>query len=139
MKRSGPLKRTAMPKARKPLPRKNAKRAEARHVVTFGGGQSAMCRELPCAACLRVGRSVPAHVRSRGAGGVDSDTIPLCEGIGGCHPLQENNGWGALAAKYGVPAGPPLESASAMTARVLAWAQGFARGLAWSRGAFDGA
>lgn len=66
------------PKPRRPLPRRNEARLAARREIAFGP-QSEACRKRPCSVpgCRRW-PSVPHHVLSRGAGGKDEHTAPLC-------------------------------------------------------------
>jgi hypothetical protein len=76
MKRSGPPKRkTPMARTGRLRPR-NPERARKRQLEAFGP-QAALCRRLPCCVC---GDSPcdPHHLKSRGAGGTDRDTVPLC-------------------------------------------------------------
>lgn len=111
---------------RKPLPKVNRKRKAKRDARTYAE-QSDLCRYMPCAAChpsryapgadvrgaivaahyLRnkfgedARRSDPHHVRTRGAGGLDSDTAPLCRD----HHMEidaVNSGPKTFEAKYGV-------------------------------------
>lgn len=75
MKRSAPMRRTA-------LRRRNPERKAAALTRDFGE-QAARCRAAPCCVCAHLGRpqrgpSVPHHDPSRGAGGTDADTMPLC-------------------------------------------------------------
>jgi hypothetical protein len=76
--RNTPLRRHANVKPRNPV------RLAKRRKEQFGR-QAALCRTLPCCACGAPPPSDPHHVRSRGAGGLDKDTAPLCMGPGGCH------------------------------------------------------
>lgn len=90
--RRTPLERTGYIKKR------NAKRADLRRARDFGP-QSELCRRCECVACFaewfakhypedppptRVLEfteprgTVPHHIPSRGAGGTDADTVPLC-------------------------------------------------------------
>lgn len=56
----------------------NRERRDERHDVAYGP-QAAACRLLRvCCACGKVGDTDPHHVTSRGAGGDDSCTVPLC-------------------------------------------------------------
>jgi hypothetical protein len=72
--RKSPLRQTS-DKKRLPDARKSSRKAE-RHSEAFAG-QAALCRSLPCCICFG-SPSDPHHVRSRGAGGKDEDTVPLC-------------------------------------------------------------
>ncbi len=94
------LTRKSPPKRTKPVRRRNAKRAAARLTRDFGP-QAKLCREMPC--CIHTlmpqvaqdGPTEPHHEPSRGAGGHDEDTLPLCRG---CHRLRHSVGvvtfWG---------------------------------------------
>lgn len=134
------MKRTQL-KRKTPLRPVNPERRAKRKAKQFGP-QANLCRRLPCAACGRLGPSDPAHVISRGAGGGDrGNVIPLCKNDlktlhEGCHQAQHQRGWGAL---YRARLVPPraiweVETRSVLTApvlaHVLAWAQGYAQGLA---------
>ena len=97
MKRSGPLRRTSKLRRGRPLARVNEKRAAERRARDFGE-QAQLCRRLPCCVCaphtFRLWLSLeempagtpmpwpthcdPHHEPSRGAGGADRDTVPLC-------------------------------------------------------------
>lgn len=83
MKRRTPLRRGKRLRSGRPLRRKarlrkvNAERIASRREVEFGP-QADLCRTLPCCACGERAPSDPHHVRSRGAGGKDSDCAPLC-------------------------------------------------------------
>lgn len=59
------------------LKRRNAARIQKLRAKQEGP-QTALCRALPCCACGAPPPSDPHHVRSRGAGGLDCDTVPLC-------------------------------------------------------------
>lgn len=119
-------------KRRKPLERRtklrpqNPKRLKARRAIQFGR-QAELCRLLPCCACGFPPPSQPAHVRSRGAGGKDEDTVPLC-GTGmygnssrylreGCHDKQHREGVLTFGARVGVDL---AERAAAIRALVRA-------------------
>jgi hypothetical protein len=87
-----PLRRGAPMRRRSRLRSRNPERAAARREVAFGA-QAALCRELACSACgLRV-PTEPDHVRTRGAGGRDEDTVPLCRT---CHDYRHANGHGGM-------------------------------------------
>lgn len=125
------MKRTQL-KRKTPLRQINPERRAKRKAEQFGP-QAKLCRRLPCAACGRLGPSDPAHVISRGAGGGDrGNVIPLCKsdprtGYVGCHDDQHRGGWGAV-----IPAaalGDGFDRAR-LHFHVLAWAQGYAQGLA---------
>jgi hypothetical protein len=49
--------------------------------------QAARCRKAPCACCGIKGFSKPHHWPTVAAGGLDEDTLPLCDGFGSnfCH------------------------------------------------------
>jgi hypothetical protein len=91
----------------KPLPKKNARRLAKRRAEEFGE-QANVCRGLPCCACgpslygpdllaLAFMSETPIsdahHAVTRGAGGKDADTVPLCPGPGGHHALLDSPGW----------------------------------------------
>ena len=130
------MKRTQL-KRKTPLRKVNPKRRAARKAEQFAA-QAELCRRLPCAACGRPGPSDPAHVISRGAGGKDKgNVIPLCKsdpktGYVGCHEDQHQRGWWALYARPLVPARMvwAFETSEILGSHVLAWAQGYAQGLA---------
>lgn len=82
MKRSAPLRR------KKRINPYNAVRRARRRLEAFGP-QAAYCRTQPCCVCLAPPPSDPAHVRSRGAGGKDSDCVSLCRF---CHTQQHQLG-----------------------------------------------
>lgn len=91
VKRTTPLRRTR-------LRSHNPERREQRHAAQFGP-QARLCRLLPCVACGRRPPSDPAHVRSRGAGGTDSDAVPLCRG---CHQAQHVEGIATFQRRRGL-------------------------------------
>ena len=77
-------------KRKQPLKRKNPARLAALRARQFGV-QADLCRKLPCLLCGHPPPSDPAHVRSRGAGGLDRENvIPLCRA---CHDRQHLQGW----------------------------------------------
>ena len=79
MKRKAPLSRKSRPKARKPLPKVNAKRKASEFVKCFGSrARVAAIKTLPCVVCGKW-PSENAHARSRGAGGTWRHVIPLCK------------------------------------------------------------
>ena len=116
MKRGGPLKRGKGLHARAPLARGsglartskleqrarvapvNKARLAKRRAQQFGD-QAQLCRESSCCACGAPPPSDPAHVVSRGAGGKDSDTVPLCRS---CHDLQHSAGIKSFQAERGL-------------------------------------
>lgn len=115
LKRKTPLRRTGGLK-RSPMKRRNPERAAKRREKAFGE-QAALCRTLPCVICsteptgveptlsewvafLAEGHtSEPHHVPTRGAGGVDKDTVPLCRTH---HREWHDIGEQSFDAKYGV-------------------------------------
>ena len=55
---------------------------------------------MPCAACGKAPPSDPAHVRSRGAGGLDhANVVPLCRK---CHIEQGGAGIKTFQARHGI-------------------------------------
>jgi hypothetical protein len=106
------------------MKRKNTERAAKRRAEAFGE-QAELCRLLPCVACeatmypgmppsawrsygsraalLPVAawmrRCDPHHVPTRGAGGVDKDTVPLCREH---HREWHDIGEKSFDAKHGV-------------------------------------
>lgn len=130
------MKRTQL-KRKTPLRKVNPKRRAKRKAEQFAA-QAELCRRLPCAACGRPGPSDPAHVISRGAGGKDrGNVIPLCKsdpgtGYVGCHEDQHQRGWEAIYSATEIPPtalGDDFDQAR-LHFHVLAWAQGYAQGLA---------
>jgi len=78
-------------------PKRKAKLQEAQF-----GEQAELCRKSPCAvpSCEFVpGRCEPHHMPSRGAGGLDADTIPLCAVH---HTAIHSLGRKTFEARYGV-------------------------------------
>lgn len=79
-----------------PMRQTNPERREQAHADAFGP-QSEACRLLPCAACGYLGASIPHHEPAQSVGGLDADTLPLCDfkhrGRPGCH--QRRHQWGA--------------------------------------------
>lgn len=118
LKRKTPLRRTGR------LKRENTERAAKRRAEAFGP-QAELCRHAMCVACMasfrgdvtgslaRFARSWrkygggfdslpvndPHHVPTRGAGGVDKDTVPLCREH---HREWHDIGEKSFDAKYGV-------------------------------------
>jgi hypothetical protein len=82
MKRT-PLKRTSSLRRQVPVRRRNARRLKRLRELQFGV-QAQLCRESRCCNCGDWPPSDPHHVKSRGAGGRDDSTIPLCRA---CHQL----------------------------------------------------
>lgn len=111
LKRKTPLRR---------MKRRNPERAAKRRAEAFGE-QAGFCRMMPCAVCGNWGLeryreyamrhaerdfglaftdvSDPHHVPTRGAGGVDKDTVPLCREH---HREWHDIGEQSFDAKYGV-------------------------------------
>lgn len=82
----GPLVPLEPPKADEPkgLRKVNGARLASRRAACFGP-QARLARLLPCVACGKPPPSQAAHVKSRGAGGRDSECVPLCAR---CHDRQ---------------------------------------------------
>ncbi len=124
---------TRTPKVRKPLRRRNPKRARARQERNFGA-RAAVVRKMRCSVptlfvcsgCgYQCGTRTPcagpieaAHVKSRGAGGDRRDLVPLCQahhreqhtlgvkGFNEAHSINLRTAAAALAAdldKAGLP------------------------------------
>lgn len=95
-----PMKRaqSAAAKARKPLRQRNPAR-RARLLAEQFGAQAQRCRESACCVCGAPPPSDPAHVRSRGAGGKDADTVPLCRS---CHDEQHRVGIASFSEWHGI-------------------------------------
>lgn len=93
MKRGGRIERRTR---LKPV---NEARLAARRARQFGP-QAELCRKLPCCACKAPPPSDPEHVRTRGAGGLDADTIPLCRS---CHELRHQHGPLKLVDRFWLP------------------------------------
>lgn len=106
MKRSPPPKRNTPLKRKRSIRPVNGRHRQARRERQFGP-QSELARRSPCAACGSPPPSDPAHVRSRGAGGDDSQVIPLCRR---CHIRQHARGWRALEAEHGFRVAEALEA-----------------------------
>lgn len=70
------------------IKRKNPERAAQRLAENFGP-QAALCRLLPCFACGMGPPSDPDHHPTRGAGGKDPNTLPLCRR---CHDRRGSAG-----------------------------------------------
>ncbi len=119
LKRRTPLKRTGGLK-RTPMKRVNKERKAKRDAEAFGP-QAEFCRMMPCAACGGWGLdtyrkyakrqaewtfglaftrvSDPQHCPTRGAGGKDKDTLPLCRE----HHMEAGRiGELSFNAKYGI-------------------------------------
>ena len=117
LKRKTPLRRTGG------LKRVNKERKARRDAEAFGH-QAGLCRQMPCVACellkypgmateawsqyaARTMRapvtawfgSDPHHIPTRGAGGIDKDTVPLCRAH---HDEWHRTGEHTFAAKYDV-------------------------------------
>jgi hypothetical protein len=85
----------------------NTERRKRLHDEDFSV-QADLCRTLPCCVCGAPKPSDPAHVRSRGAGGKDRDTVPMCRAH---HQDQHDHGFSVLATQLehrGVDLGPYL-------------------------------
>lgn len=80
------------------LRRRNPVRAAARLAECFGP-QAALCRSSPCSVpgCRAGPPCDPAHHPSRGAGGLDADTFPLCRAH---HAEQHQIGVASFARRY---------------------------------------
>lgn len=83
------------------LPGQKAARLLKRRKEQFGP-QADLCRQLPCCACGAKPPSEPDHVRSRGAGGTDEDTVPMCRT---CHDLRHAFGHIQLSIMRNLPVG----------------------------------
>lgn len=111
------MKRSPMPKRRKPIARgsnirrRNEKRSRERRARNFGD-EADILRLMPCRLSAAMpprglgwhapgcrGDIVPAHVCSRGAGGGRFDIIPLCQGH---HDEQHACGIETFATRYGL-------------------------------------
>lgn len=93
MIRSTPLRRTALARRRKPLPKLNRRRAAQRRARDFGE-QAEFVRTQPCCVCSHMGwvQDSPTdvhHEPPRSCGGRDRDTLPLCRG---CHRRRHEIG-----------------------------------------------
>lgn len=117
LKRKTPLRRTGGLK-RSLMKRVNVERKAKRDAEAFGE-QAELCRRLPCACCswgvyahpdgsltneekaAEIGRfqSDPHHIPTRGAGGKDKDTVPLCRAH---HTEWHSIGEQSFADKHGV-------------------------------------
>ena len=62
---------------RRPIRRVNPERLKKRREREFGP-QAELCRESPCLVKGCKMKSIPHHVISRGAGGLDAHAVPLC-------------------------------------------------------------
>jgi hypothetical protein len=71
-------------KPRAEMRRTNRERQGRLRPLRFGE-QAARCRRAPCACCGAKDRSSPHHWPTVATGGLDKDTLPLCDGPGGCH------------------------------------------------------
>lgn len=109
LRRTGGLKRT-------PMKRVNKERKARRDAEAFGE-QAELCRRIPCVVCwdelfgqptgahlddpeiITPGCSEPHHIPTRGAGGIDKDTVPLCRAH---HQEWHDAGEQTFADKYGV-------------------------------------
>ena len=98
LRRGAQLDRGAQLRRRTRVKAVNPERAAARRAVQFGA-QADLCRTLPCCACGLTGGSDPHHEPTRGAGGVDKDTVPLCRP---CHDYRHDHGLAALELGAGI-------------------------------------
>lgn len=126
------MKRSPMPARKKPLRSVNPERRARRRAEEFGP-QAELCKTLGCAARhpgIVSGPVVPHHVRTRGAGGKDSCTVPLCSsnpktGWEGCHERLHRMGARTFEKRYGpfaVRGLPPYDTDDCETlADVAAW------------------
>jgi len=84
-----PKKRLPLPRPTKRIRARNPKRAKRLFTEDFGSKKYLEAiHVMPCAICGVYGWTVPAHTRSRGAGGKVDDIVPLCCSrwwIEGCH------------------------------------------------------
>lgn len=110
----GPLVRPVRPakKPKKVNPINKARRARV-NATTFGP-QARAARLMPCCICGRRPCD-PAHVLSRGAGGKDSDVVPLCSGPRGHHREQHDIGIRSFETKHNIV----LEVVAAELARAV--------------------
>lgn len=83
---------------RSPLKAVNKKRRAELRAIQFAK-QAEYCRNAACCVCFTPGPSHPHHVRSRGAGGLDADTVPLCPGH---HAMVHAWGCKTFAAETGI-------------------------------------
>ncbi len=99
--RRSPIRRTGKPAQRKPLPRKNAKRAAEKFVRNFNSDAYVKwTRSQPCVFCGG-GPCVTAHMKARGMGGCNGDwkqTLPVCCY---CDAIWTNGGRETLLALWG--------------------------------------
>lgn len=96
--RHKPLKRGTARLKRTRLRPVNRKRKAALRVEQFGEGYVNWLRDRACVAC-GTWPTEPHHIRSRGAGGRESDQVPLCRG---CHDSGHGMGWKTWQARTGV-------------------------------------
>ena len=90
MLRRKPLKRKASLKTRKPIPKKNKKRADANYARAYGSkARVAFIKTLACGVCGTT-PSDNAHIHGSKSGmgrkGPYTDIIPLCQS---CHTLYD--------------------------------------------------
>lgn len=93
MNRRSPIRR-GKPLPRKPIRKRNPKRAARLFTEDFGSSEYVEhLHSMPCAVCDVWGWTVAAHLTSRGAGGKVDDLAPLCatrfagtaQAVEGCH------------------------------------------------------
>lgn len=70
------------------------------------GPQAALCRTEPCAGCGAPPPCDPDHVVTRGAGGLDEDTVPLCRT---CHIERHALGWLTFQQRATARLGRPVD------------------------------
>ena len=82
------------------MPRVNRERKARVNAACFGP-QSRMCRLSPCCVptCTKLPPTEPAHYLSRGAGGKDDATVPLCRSH---HREQHDSGVLTFQARHNV-------------------------------------
>ena len=105
MRRTPLARRKPLPRATKPMKRSrlnpiNRERRAKLHEVQFGAGDAYAnwLRSLGCVVCGR-GSAGCHHVKSRGAGGKESDQVPLCAP---CHHLVHHVGAETFPQRYGI-------------------------------------
>lgn len=97
MKRT-PIRRTTPLRRSSRLAPRNAKRKSERWTRQFGSPERvAFVRSLCCVACLNFGEIENHHITSRGAGGVATDIVPLCQT---CHRAWHKQGRRTFCARW---------------------------------------